>query len=141
MVAVPEIDCSCNIVSCCDNNYAKYLGVLITSIKENTNQKIQYWIISNGIDETNKQKLMSLESRNLSISIVDFDGSGLNKLKKTIENRDHLSLSTYIKLFVIDFIPSHVDYLLYLDCDMICKEDISKLFSVEFNENDIIMGV
>ena len=47
-----------NIFSCTDDNYARHLGVLMVSIRENNRSShIKYWVVSNGISEENISKL------------------------------------------------------------------------------------
>ena len=129
-----------NIYSCSDDNYARHLGVLITSIKENMgNESIVYWIISNNISDTNKNKLKQIESDKLKINIVDFD-KNIDYLSVTIKKYSNINLSSYMRLFVSDYIPEDVMKILYLDADMICRGSLKELFDVRM-DNCCISGV
>ena len=63
------------VCSVSDDNYARHLGVAMTSVKINKgSEKIRYWILCNGVSEDSKERLMSLESDDFRICFVDIDG-------------------------------------------------------------------
>ena len=129
-----------NIFSCSDNNYARHLGVLMTSIRENNKDiKINYWIISNNISEVNKNKLSQISSELFSVKFADFDVN-LDFLEPTIKKFSTINLSTYMRLFVTNLIPENIERILYLDCDMVCRGSLKDLLDSPF-ENNIILGV
>ena len=37
----------------------------------------------------------------------------------------HVSDATYYRLFIDDYLPSEIEYILYVDADIVCKKDIS----------------
>ena len=124
-----------NIYSCSDDNYARHLGVLITSIKENMGpESIEYWIISNNISHNNKNKLKQIESDKLKINIIEFD-KNIDYLSVTIRKYSNINLSAYMRLFVGEYIPKEISKILYLDADMICTASLNDLFKIPIEEH------
>ena len=123
-------DDALNIFSCTDNNYARHLGVLMVSIRENNKSShIRYWVVSNGICDENISKLRSIGTDNFEIEIVDFQ-QNLDYLASTIQKGANISLASYIRLFVADLVPKELEKILYLDCDVICRGPIEEFFAI-----------
>ena len=119
-----------NIFSCTDDNYARHLGVLMVYIRENNQSSlIRYWIVSNGISETNLFKLRSVATEDFEVEIVDFQ-QNLEFLASTIQKGANISLASYIRLFVADLVPKDLEKILYLDCDVICRGPIDEFFRI-----------
>ena len=55
-----------------------------------------------------------------------------------IRNHDHVSLATYIRLFMTEFLPSHIEKIIYLDCDLIIRDNLTELW--ETNLIDCYVG-
>ena len=128
-----------DILSASDVNYARHLGVLITSISKNMgDEKIRYWILSNNIDERNKQLLNGLSNNQLKIIIVDADETDLKFAQKSLQTNAHVSLSTYLRLFISKYVPQDIHRILYLDCDMVCKGSLRELLDMPFNKKSIL---
>ena len=53
-----------NICLSCDDNYAKYAGVVITSVLTNAlpEDKLNFYILDGGISVENKDKILSLKN-------------------------------------------------------------------------------
>ncbi len=129
---ISEYDIHC--CSACDNNYAKHMGVLITSVKANKgSETLCYWIISDGISETNKGLLKKLESADFQIRIIEQSGTIDPLLQKTLVTNPHLSVVAYNKLYISDYVPPHVDRIIYLDSDMVCRSSLLDLYSSDFD--------
>ncbi len=129
-----------NIFSCTDDNYARHLGVLMVSIRENNKSShIRYWIVSNRITEQNLSKLRSIATDNFEVEIIDFQRN-LEFLSATIHSGTNVTLSSYIRLFVAELVPEEVKKILYLDCDVICKGQIDELFQIPMGDY-IVLGV
>ncbi|WP_400237733.1 DUF4422 domain-containing protein [Methanomethylophilus alvi] len=141
-IAHPDIDLSSvNYCSSCDDNYARHLGVLLTSVKANKgSESINYWILSNGISDKNRKKIQQIESDDFKIRIIEHPHIDDPKLKLTLKTNPHLSLATYNKLFIVDYVPVSISRLLYLDTDMICRSSLHDLYHSEF-DNSWVCGV
>lgn len=137
---MPPTDDILDIFSCTDDNYARHLGVLMTSIMENNPaSNIRYWVISNGISETNLSKLRSIATDKFRVEIVDFRNN-IEFLASTIQKGANISLASYIRLFVSELIPKEIERILYLDCDVICRGEIEDFFRIPM-DGATILGV
>ena len=56
------LDKKINVCLACDDNYAKYAGVVIASILANANKsdKLSFYILDGGICDENRTKIISL---------------------------------------------------------------------------------
>lgn len=128
-------------ISSCDDNYAKHLGVLMTSIRCNKgDEKIIHWILSNGISPRNTAALESIKTSDYDVRIIDFILEANRSLEKTLETNPHLSLAAYSRLFITDCLPPSIHKVLYLDCDMVCRTSLSDLYAIETG-NSAVCGV
>lgn len=136
---VQNFDIHC--CSACDNNYAKHLGVLLTSVKANKGpEKVCYWIISDGITDKNKELLKRIRSTEFQIYLIEHIHTYNNALQKTLETNPHLSLACYDKLFIPDYLPLYIDRIIYLDTDMVCRNSLLELYASDFH-NFWVCGV
>ena len=65
-----------NVCISCDDNYARYAGVVITSVLINATgfDNLHFYILNGGISDENKNKIQSLSSiRDCKIDFVDID--------------------------------------------------------------------
>lgn len=113
-----------------DDNYAKYLGISMTSLFQ-TNKafdEINIFVLDCEIGDLNKEKLISIaEEYNRNIYFVDMKKhiSGLN-LKMGARK---ISIASYARLFLASAIPEKYDRILYLDCDTIIIDTLAGLWN------------
>jgi lipopolysaccharide biosynthesis glycosyltransferase len=112
------------IVLASDENYIPYAAAVVKSIINNRDPKRSYDIIilELGISERSKELFMELaEVRFINV-------------KKLIEgyrlNAKHLTVETYLRLLMPEVLPEY-NKAIYLDCDIIVKDDISKLYDID----------
>lgn len=117
-----------------DDNYAEQLAATINSILANTSSpgSIEILVIDGGIKKDNKTKILSI-FRNYPAKI-EFLKIDLEKYKK-MKKIGHLGLTTYYRLEIPSFFKN--DKVAYLDCDVIVKEDICKLFKISLDNKTI----
>lgn len=127
-----------NVLFSSDNNYARHLGVAIYSLlSHNTSiPLIRIYVIENNISLDNITKLNQLISSfgNAEVILIPFkkwaDSLHLNLLWP-------ISLSSYARLFVGEMLPSDIERVLYLDCDMLVRGDISDLWNSDLGDNPV----
>ena len=127
-----------NILFSSDDNYARHLGVAIYSLlSHNTSSpQIRIYVIDNNISPDNITKLNQVISsfRNAEMNLIPFrkwaDSLHLNMMWP-------ISLSSYARLFVDDMLPLDVDRVLYMDCDMLVRGEISELWHIDLGDNII----
>lgn len=126
------------IVFSSDENYILYVGVAIQSLLESSKGKdINYDIVIFGsnISERRKNLILKLQQSNLSIRIFDIDryiNSGESNYKNIFESCGYWSASTYHRIFIPKLMKDY-ERVLYLDCDILIKDDLSELITFNFD--------
>lgn len=126
------------IVFTCDDHYFKYTCVVICSIINNNNRNTKYEIniLSEFISEENKrlahQMIKPFPNFSISYHIL--------KIKNPEEYHlnSYMSLSTYYRFFIFDFLKNY-ERVLYLDSDLIIDNDISFYADIDF-ENKVAIA-
>jgi len=130
-----------NIGIACDDNYAKYAGVVIASVLVNANNEtdLSFYILDGGVSEDNKNKILSLKSiKPCEINFVSIDEALFEEYKQ-IKTHSYISIATYYRLKLGTLLPK-VDKIVYFDCDMVVNKDLTVLFSYDLEEN-VVAGV
>jgi lipopolysaccharide biosynthesis glycosyltransferase len=122
------------IISVVDDNYVQHLGVMLYSLFEhqiNYSNKLDVFVIDGGISEENKIKIEGIGKEfNIRIKFLIID----KKIYKNFKISHHINHSTYYRISIPDLLDSSVKKVIYLDCDLIFKEDISKLWEINISE-------
>lgn len=121
-----------NICFASDNWYAEHLLVAIFSLIYNLDKNYiaNIFILDWWINEENKNLFTSLEKKfnNLKINFIKIDNEIYNKLPPL-----HLTKEMYYRIEIPEILKN-ISTVLYLDCDIIVKGDISKIF--DYNIDD-----
>lgn len=120
------------IVTACDDHFAPPLGVMLTSLFENSRSRdrIHVNIIDGGISPENKEKLLHISEKYL----APFHFLTIDKVEfKGLITRDHLNSVAYYRLAIPDLLDETIIKALYLDCDMVIKDDISYLWDLDIS--------
>jgi len=121
------------VISTADDNYAQHLGVMLYSLFINhlSDEKLDVYIIDGGISPENKYKLEVIGKEfNTPITFLKID----KKIYQNFKISHHINHSTYYRVSIPELIESSIKKVIYLDCDLIFKEDISKLWEVDISE-------
>lgn len=116
-----------------DDNYVPHCAALMASILLNCDSTsyIRFHIPYVKISDENKNKLESLKSiRPFDISFYDMSKIDLSGFPL---NRDYISVATYYRLFINEFMPKDVERVLYLDCDIIVERDLKELWDINLD--------
>ena len=128
-----------NVVFASDDNYSSFLSIAIFSLlknNENDFDKINIFILDDGISKSNKKKINDLfNSYSCSITFIetkkldemDFNVLGLDR------NLNKSSLTTYARLFMSTLLPSNIDKVLYLDCDSLIVDSYKDLWNTDIS--------
>lgn len=130
-----------SIVYCADENYIQHVAVSIRSLLKVSKDLSQYdiYLLSNNLSEHASSKLSKmLDENNLSFYIININSLG-SILPKDID-LGKLGITTYLRLFLAEFLPTSIDKILYLDCDTVIMQDLS--FLREYSMGDFsVCGV
>lgn len=130
-----------NVCLACDNNYAKYAGVVVASVLANSkdDEDLRFYILDGGISENKKTEILSLKSiKDCKIEFVQIDEAMFEDYKKVATHK-YISIATYYRLRLATLLPE-VERIIYFDCDMVVNSSLNNLFNVELGEN-VIAGV
>ena len=118
-----------------DDGYVPFLSVALKSIIENANKDYFYpvYILTSGLSSENISKLKELENENFSIESVDVT-KNLNELKSSLHLRDYYSKAIYYRIFIPTLFRQY-EKAIYLDCDIVVTDDISKMYFVDLKDN------
>ncbi len=121
------------IVAACDDNYVQHLAVMLCSLLENTNKRhlIQVNIIDGGIAKHNKELIYNFFKKNykVDVSYLNID----NKIYKQFPVSHHFTHTIYYRISIPSLFDNLVDKAIYLDSDMIIKDDITKLWEINIS--------
>lgn len=122
-----------SVVIASDNNYAAHLGALVSSIVDNFSKDrfLDIIILDGGITEHNKSLLTRLMVTNSSIQFLELSSEFSNQ-----STHMHFSKATFYRL-ILDKLIVDREKVLYIDCDTIVLDDVSKLFDTDLGENAI----
>lgn len=121
-----------NIAFVSDDGYFKYMVVAIESIINNAkeNLDLNIYILDTGITSKNQERLKSRYD-NLNKVNIEFLQPNIESLK-IFKLKTHVSTAAFSKIFIADLINE--EQIIYLDCDLMLREDISKLWQ-EFEDD------
>ena len=117
-----------DIVYASDDNYADILGVSLVSLFEsNKGEALSVHILDDGIGSENKARLLSLgEKYRQDISFYD-----VTRYFKSELDPHHLTMSTFSRLYMGSILNEAVDRVLYLDCDIMIRKNLRRLWSAD----------
>ena len=126
-----------HILLCSDTAYFQHLLVTLCSIiNSNENNEICFHIFGNGLEKRCKNIVVDILKKYPQKQCVFYDIENIEeKLGRKVNVE--LSINVYMRLFVTAYIPTSVQKILYLDSDVIVREDLSPLFDIEMSSYDI----
>ena len=123
------------IVCCLDDHFVEYCGMMLDSLfVHNPNEKFRVHIIFNSTVCVKTKERLSALGKKFSFDFCFYTlNNDLIKSFPTNE-KDHISLSAYIRLFMADLLPDGVDKVLYLDGDMMIVDSVRDLWNTEIDD-------
>lgn len=120
-----------NIAYGIDKNFFLGCAISITSILlTNPDNYFNFHIFTNYINDDFERKIEQLANDyNTCITIYLMDDNSLSKLPTTT----NWTVATYFRFIVADYFFNKIDKILYLDADILCKGDLSELFTLKFD--------
>lgn len=125
-----------HIVFATDDNYLQHLAVTIASLAENSSdRRINLHIVYQSLAHDRQDQLVSLIDKYeyITASFYKVDTSDYTDFPIS----GHINLVSYFRLFLTDILPSDIDRVVYLDCDLVIEDDISKLYDYDLSGRPI----
>ena len=131
-----------NFLFCFDNNYDQQAFSSIISLLDNVNEAIVIHIIYN--KDTNYDFIpIKIRDHRFLKNIYVYKFNDMNYNFPNLED-SHLSAATYYRLFLDKYIPDNIEYLTYIDSDMICIKNPLENIKIEIeklkNSKKIVMA-
>ena len=112
-----------------DQNFIIPFYVLLTSIfLNNEKHSIVFHTIAEDLDESEKNRIINfVRQNNADIFFYSLDKQIVQQFILA-KDSPHITAATYYRLYFPELIPPDIDYLLYLDTDIIVIGDLGKLY-------------
>jgi len=127
-----------NFLYACDDHYAPYAGISITSLFENNKEldEVAVYVLVNGVSESNEQKFDEL-AKEYGRNIILIDAGEIDDY---LNDNNLLPFGTagreaYFRLFADRVLPEHVKRVIYFDCDIIVLGNLQELDNILFDDN------
>lgn len=119
------------VVFAANNDFVPVFAVCLKSLLAYVNEKYNYDIIliQSDVTNENKDRLREIIKGNKRVSLRFYDATGLLSGYKLKANA-HISVETYYRFLIQDAMPEY-HKVLYLDCDLIINDDITKLYETD----------
>jgi lipopolysaccharide biosynthesis glycosyltransferase len=124
------------VIASSDDNYGYPLGVMFISLLENTKnpERFHLFIIDGGI--TNKKKgdlQIEVEKRGSQLTFLTIS----DEVYANFPTRAHISAPAYYRISIPELFDESVTRAIYLDCDLIIKNDLQLLWDIDLEGNAI----
>ncbi len=123
------------IYMACSDLYAPYVGVVVSSIVQNSSSQTNYDILVLETDISSKNKSAMLEIvdglKNFSLRFVDISET---MDKYTFKVSGHHSKYNFYRLTAPEILSKY-DKVIYLDSDLVVNADLSELYNLTLDDN------
>jgi lipopolysaccharide biosynthesis glycosyltransferase len=120
-----------NVVLASDDGFAMPLTVAAHSVVRTLeeDEHLDLWLLDMGITAKNRQAVASsLTHPRVDVHWIDSLGDKVSELPNTWPN---ITRAGYARLFIPQSLPESVDRVLYLDCDVLARTSVGKLYSAD----------
>lgn len=128
-----------HVVYASDDKFAEIVGVSLVSLYENSQDvdDIFVYILDSGICEKNKKRIVEVSKTYQRHKPIFISAKNISEELSINVSVDRGSLSQYARLFVSSDLPSDLNRVIYLDCDIIVNKSISLLWNLDMHEKTI----
>lgn len=123
------------VVLAANQAYVPMIYTCLKSIADHTSEKRNYkiYIFHTDIKSESQRELKQLQKENVFIFFINVKSRVAGYQLKA---KEHISTETYYRFLILDILKMYPK-VVYLDCDMIIRHDVSELYDVELGENMI----
>lgn len=120
-----------NFVYCFDDNFNLQALTSIKSLLNKITKKANIFIIHKNIESFKKMSSFISDHEKLSsLHIYQFDSAKVNLPRI----KSHVSEATYYRLFISQYLPKNIEFLVYLDADIVSVNDPTSKLLETFSE-------
>lgn len=122
-----------------DDNYLQHCMAMLCSLFENNkNHKFHVHLLVHSLSQNGRNLISNLGERYQNKTIIyDIDNASVENLKMNtlarFNGKQMYSVATYYRIFLPSLLPSNIDRILYLDCDVIVLSDVAELYELNLN--------
>ena len=124
------------VVCASDDNYAMPLSVTACSIIKNlpSDQNLNLYVLDGGIQTKNLDKIRrSLDSSRCKLTFFN-----TKDRFKEVPTTDHFTEAIFHRLLIPELLPTDLQKVIYLDCDLLVLTDISELWNIEIGDYHLL---
>lgn len=127
-----------DVVFCTDNNYVMACGVAMVSLLDNNKENaVTIHILGIDLKTESKEKCLSIASTyNVQMFFYEIDNRLLESHKFLLLSKQ-MTLAAFTRLFLGSILPSTINKVLYLDCDLIISKNLLELWNTNIDEYSI----
>lgn len=120
-----RIDITCST----DDNYVQHCMAMLCSVyHNNARHEVHTHLLHNGLSDLSISLFQKLNDQYQ--NIIHFYYIDNNEVKDAkLKKNSPVTIATYYRLLLPDLLSESINRVLYLDCDVIVRKDISELFS------------
>lgn len=128
-----------NILYTCDNNYVWLMGISMTSLFDNNKdmKEITVYLIGDNISDDNREKLTEIAEKYGRECIMT--EAGEMDIPASLFSK-RWPKSAYNRIYAGDYLPEHVEKIIYIDCDTIIRGSLEELWNTNI-EDKLAAGV
>lgn len=129
-----------NLLYCLDSNYDIQALVSLNSFLKNYDQSVNIHFIHENSETLKVHESHILKNKNINeIHFYDFSPSDqqIVKLFPINEEMKHITMATYFRLFLNNYLKNDIKNLLYLDPDVVVIKNITTALNEKFDELDL----
>ncbi|MET3601485.1 DUF4422 domain-containing protein [Martelella mangrovi] len=137
-LAETSSDSKIEVVLAVDDNYVPHSAVtMLSAIRTSSMPDQLRFHVLNGrnITDDNRRKLTTLiEGEGATLNFLDIDDSDLRWLPL---NRDYVSIATYYRLVMQEYLPKTVEKAIYLDADTVVVDPLEDLWMTDLEDHPV----
>ena len=131
-----------NYLFCLDDNYNYQFLTSLCSLNENSTKKFNVFVIHKNSNNLKKIYYNFEDKFNLVNEINFYQISNLDITFPNLD-KNHISEATYYRFFIEKYLPTNLESIVYLDCDIVCINNPEEILSSalnELNHSNFIIG-
>ncbi|GIO86589.1 hypothetical protein J25TS5_35210 [Paenibacillus faecis] len=122
-----------HLVCASNRAYRQHMCAMLSSVILNTSEQLSIHILNNDFSEADKNHVTATFQEYSSVDLYYYTVNdqvlaGINIIA------EHLTIQTLYRLLSPVLLPSDIDKVLYLDCDIIVEDDIGKLYAIDLED-------